>query len=193
MIKKSESKKIEITQKGNPILRKTLSELPAEEIRSEHIRQTIAQMSEALYQSSNGIGIAAPQIGISLPIFLVSEEALAHDDGTPHDHTKDRWRWRHFVYINPKLIKSSQKKVLLDEGCLSVEGMFGKVLRARQVTVEALNEQGKKFRVGASGLFAQVLQHEIDHLNGILFTDKAKILEKLPSLTDAEQQNSPKK
>jgi peptide deformylase len=177
-MKKSTAKKIKpIVQGGDPVLRKTPLAIPLPEITGKRVRDMIAEMSESLYASANGIGIAAPQIGYSLPIFLISEEAM-QKPGAPHNHEAGKRQWKHFTFINPKLIKSSQKKELLDEGCLSVDGVYGRVRRARQVTVEAYNEKGEKFRVGASGLYAQALQHEMDHLNGILFIDKAEAIEK---------------
>lgn len=175
-----------IVQKTDPVLRRRAEEIPPDQIKSRKIKDIIHKMSSALRASSNGIGLAAPQIGIPLAIFMVSEEAIAvkkEPDITYNEEEKEKQRkiWKHFVFINPRLIKSSRKKELLPEGCLSVDGIFGQVRRAKQVTVEALDENGKKLRVGASGLFAQVLQHETDHLNGVLFIDKAENLEKLPN------------
>lgn len=178
---------IKIVQDGDPVLRRKTGEMPVSEITSKKTREIIAKMSEALYQSVNGIGIAAPQIGVSLPIFLVSEEAIAHTKGIPHEHPVDKRAWKHFVFINPRLLKTAQKKEAMEEGCLSVDGMFGYVKRARQVTVETYNEKGEKLRVGASGLYAQVLQHELDHLAGILFIDKAEKIGSIESLHGNEK------
>ena len=83
------------------------------------------------------------------------------------------------VFINPKIIKISKKKQTVKEGCLSVVGVFGVIVRAEKITLEAYNEKGEKFSRGASGLLSQVFQHEMDHLNGILFTDTAYNLEKI--------------
>ena len=85
------------------------------------------------------------------------------------------------VYINPEIKKLSKNKERLDEGCLSVRYLYGKVERSEKASIEAYDESGKKFKMGASGLLAQIFQHEVDHLNGILFTDKADdIVEVLP-------------
>src|SRR3989338_4574759 len=78
-----------------------------------------------------------------------------------------------------KITKIFKKKQTVREGCLSVVGMFGAITRAEKITVEAYNEKGEKFTRGASGLLAQIFQHEMDHLNGILFTDTARNLEKI--------------
>ncbi|MEK7122130.1 MAG: peptide deformylase [Patescibacteria group bacterium] len=184
---------VKIIQKDNPILRQKAKEVPLNEINSEKIKNIVKQMSKALSESANGVGLAAPQIGVSLAMFLISEEVknksphlLAkhserYEDKTAEKITpEEKKKQKHFVFINPRLIKSSQKKALMTEGCLSIEGVFGNIKRSRQVIVEAYNEKGEKFRVGASGLFAQVLQHEINHLNGELFTDKAEKFEKIP-------------
>jgi peptide deformylase len=85
------------------------------------------------------------------------------------------------VYINPQIKKVSRKKRQLDEGCLSVRYLYGKVKRAEKVTLEAYNEKGEKFTKGGSGLLAQIFQHETDHLDGVLFIDKAEnVVEVLP-------------
>lgn len=166
----------QIIQKGDSILHNTVKKVAVKEIISTKIKNIIHDMSAALRNNTTGIGIAAPQIGIPLAIFLVSEEAMQNNISEEEAKNKN---WSHMVFINPKLIKGSKKKVLLTEGCLSIDGVFGKVKRSRQVMVEAYDERGKKFSVGASGLFSQVLQHELDHLDGILFIDKAERLEKV--------------
>lgn len=178
---------IKITQKDNPILRQRAKEVPLKEIGSEKIRDIIKRMSETLSESANGVGLAAPQIGVSLAIFLISEE-VKNKATTEKMTPEERKKLKHFIFINPRLVKSSQKKSLMAEGCLSVEGVFGNIKRSRQVVVEAYNEKGEKFRTGASGLFAQTLQHEIDHLNGKLFTDKTEKLKKITLV--AEQPNN---
>jgi len=85
------------------------------------------------------------------------------------------------VFINPKIFKLSREKDWVPEGCLSVRWLYGKTYRSKKATVEAYDKNGKKFKMGGSGLLAQIFQHETDHLNGILFTDHAKdIKEELP-------------
>ena len=83
------------------------------------------------------------------------------------------------VFINPKIVKTSKNKQELEEGCLSVRYVYGKVIRPEKASIEAYDENGKKFSRGFSGLFAQIVQHETDHLNGILFIDKAKDLQEI--------------
>ncbi len=135
-------------------------------------------MKEALKSQDDGVAIAAPQIGVSKRIFIVSGKALAIADEKKEESLADH---RDLVFINPAITKLSQKKAVLEEGCLSVRYLYGKVARSEKATMTALDESGKKFTRGATGLLAQIFQHEVDHLNGILFIDKAKdIREILP-------------
>jgi peptide deformylase len=127
------------------------------------------------------VAIAAPQIGISLRIFVVSRKVEMLVRGEENMTKTEIASLKDDVYINPEIKKLSRQKNRLDEGCLSVRYFYGKVERSEKATVTALDENGKKFTKGASGLLAQVFQHETDHLNGILFIDKADdIVEVLP-------------
>jgi len=156
----------EILQIGKKILRKKALKVPVSDISSKKIGQIIKEMGEALSKEKDGVAIAAPQIGYSYRVFLVSDKAF----GEKKDGKQEK------VFINPKIIKLSKKKELMDEGCLSVRWKYGKVKRSTKVTVEAYNQKGEKFQRGASGLLAQIFQHEVDHLGGILFIDKADSL-----------------
>ena len=161
------TKSTKIVQKENPILRKKADPIPVEHITSKKIQQVIADMKKALLGEKDGAAIAAPQIGVSLRIFVVSHKILSK-------HTEESDIDEDMVCINPEIIRMSKKKTLMDEGCLSVRGVYGIVPRAIRATLRAYNEKGESFTRGASGLLAQVFQHEIDHLNGTLFIDKAK-------------------
>ena len=149
-----------IVQKENPILRTMAAALPLEDISSAKTKRLVAAMSEMLAAAPDGVALAAPQIGQSLRIFVVSKRLFrdGEDDA---------------IFINPEIIKRSRKRVLLDEGCLSVRHIYGKAKRAEKATVRAYDLEGNQFTWNGSGLLAQVFQHEIDHLNGILFTDHA--------------------
>jgi peptide deformylase len=125
-------------------------------------------MKKALSEQKDGIAIAAPQIGQNLRLFVVSGSLLKKADTTYKGEATD------LVFINPEIVKKSKEKSEVEEGCLSVRWLYGKVKRSVRVTLKALNEKGEKVERGASGLLAQVFQHEVDHLHGILFTDKAK-------------------
>lgn len=153
----------------HPALHDIASEVPVEEIKTPRIQKIIKDMRAALdaynVKGFNGIAIAAPQIGVPLRIFLVHNTSKRKDE---KDLLPD------LVAINPSIIKLSKKKHLVGEGCLSVEERYGAVLRSTQAKIRAYDEHGKEYERGASGLLAQVFQHECDHLDGILFVDKAE-------------------
>lgn len=161
---------VKIVQKGNKVLREKAKEVPLGDIGGKKIKSVISKMAKGLWASPNGVAIAAPQVGESLRIFLV--EACVFDKQGYTDEEKKKKR-QPFVFINPKISKVSKKKQPVPEGCLSVSGVFGVVKRASKLTVEAWGEDGKKFTRGASGFLAQIIQHECDHLDGVLFVDKA--------------------
>lgn len=172
-----------IIQIGNKILRKISEGISANKITTAETRELIAKMSGALRKEPQGVGLAAPQIGVLKSVFIVSgyafkPSALVQKEND-EELKKRKAKETYSVFINPKIIKTSKKKSLLSEGCLSVAGKFGKVRRSTNVTIEAYDENGKKFRRGAGGLLAQVIQHETDHLNGVLFVDKAVNMDKI--------------
>jgi peptide deformylase len=144
---------LKISRYGSDVLRKVAE--PVEEITDE-IRQLARDMLEKMYDS-DGVGIAAPQIGVSKRIIIV--------DVDPYDLSKDP-----IALINPEIV-DRQGQESAEEGCLSVPDIRGEVKRAERVTVEALDLEGKKVRIEATELLARALQHEIDHLNGVLFID----------------------
>jgi peptide deformylase len=154
-----------IVQLGNPVLRKKAKDVPEREVGGAKIKRIIKEMRGALLKEPDGVGLAAPQVGVSLRMFIVSGGIFRKKEETK--------RPRDMVFINPSIIKRSRKKELLGEGCLSIRGKYGKVKRSLQVTLKALNEKGELVTIGASGLLSQILQHETDHLDGILFIDKA--------------------
>ena len=174
----------DILQREHPILRETAKTVPVNEIKSEKIIKIIKDMSKAMATQKDGIAIAAPQIGINLRIFVVSGLLLKEVDKSFKGDGSD------LVFINPEIIKMSKEKKDAEEGCLSVRWLYGKVRRASRTTIIAYNENGQKIERGASGVLAQVFQHEIDHLNGILFIDKAK---EVWEMTEEEIQNMQKK
>lgn len=161
-----------IIQKGNDILRKKAKEVKKEELSSDYLEITLKKMKEALEEEKDGFAVAAPQIGESLRVFLVSGKLFQFLKNTTEPQS-DR------VYINPIILKMSKDTEMMEEGCLSVRDWYGKVKRSKKVKIEALDKNGKKFQEGASGILAQAFQHEIDHLNGILFTDIAIDLEEI--------------
>lgn len=180
--KKVEKINIPIIQKDDKVLRQIAKTVNLEEIKTQKLQKIIAEMKQALDGQDDGVAIAAPQIGVSLRIFVVSKKVELINKGLENVSEKDRATLVDSVYINPEIKKVSKTKKQLDEGCLSVRYLYGKVPRAEKITITAYDEKGKKFTAGASGLLAQIFQHEIDHLNGILFIDKAdNLTEVLPN------------
>lgn len=157
-----------ILTEPNPTLRQRSKEIDLSAISSEEIKTAIRDMKDTLLKSEDGIGIAAPQIGIPYRIFIVSEESKYIEA----DPRPERTDWKQYVYINPIITKFSVKKAEAVEGCLSVPKKYGFVKRPEKISVEAYDENGKKFSHGASKFFSRVIQHETDHLDGILFIDK---------------------
>ncbi|MBI4136357.1 MAG: peptide deformylase [Candidatus Vogelbacteria bacterium] len=151
----------QIRQKTDPILRQEAPVVTAA-LPSVKINQIISTMRETLTAHPDGVALAAPQIGVSLRLFIVSPQALGRPPG---DQT--------LVFINPRIVKSSRRQVELIEGCLSVRQVYGRIKRPEKVTIQALDEKGRRFTRHTAGLLAQIVQHEIDHLDGILFIDKA--------------------
>jgi peptide deformylase len=125
---------------------------PVKEI-DEETKNLAEQMIEAV-QHYEGIGLAAPQVNILKRMFIV----YLRDD-------KPR------VFINPEILGTSMEENVIEEGCLSIPGVYADVKRPAAVTVQAFNERGKPFSLDAEGMLARVIQHEYDHLNGVLFTD----------------------
>lgn len=171
---------VNIVQNGNEVLRKISKEIPVDQITKPKIQKIISDMNVALDSQYDGVAIAAPQIGVSLRIFIVSGKIFDEDfiRGTNQNPqiTLGKKHIPNIVFINPVFKKTSKDKKLLVEGCLSVRPLYGKVRRATKATVEAYDEKGKKFTKSGSGLLAHIFQHEIDHLEGVLFIDKAKDL-----------------
>ncbi len=177
----------EIVQKDHPMLRKAAAVVPVSEIASEKIQSVIARMKAAMNSQEDGVGIAAPQIGEGLRIFVISKRVFDIIDSQDEDEAeaeaprkKKKNPDHDLVFVNPEILKLSRDKKWLEEGCLSVRYLYGKIRRSTRATIRAHDEKGQLFERGASGLLAQIFQHEVDHLNGILFIDHAKDVEDLP-------------
>ena len=185
-----------IVQKENPVLRAIAKEVPIPEITSAHVKRVIRDMKKMLKTQPDGVAIAAPQIGESLRIFVVSgkifeeswQKGLVLPEGTTVQ-TPD------IAFINPRITKLSKTKKWMHEGCLSVRPLWGEVERSTNATVEAYDETGKKFTRGAGGLLAHIFQHETDHLDGVLFIDRARNVapgEVPPQVTAPKKTRAPK-
>ncbi|MFA5358509.1 MAG: peptide deformylase [Patescibacteria group bacterium] len=134
-------------------LRKKSKKINPEQIADKKFQQFILDLAKTM-KVDNGVGIAAPQVGENIRVIIIDTE-----NGPT-------------AYINPKIIWKSFRKEIGEEGCLSVPGIWGLVKRSRSVIVTCLDKNGVKKRIRAKNLFARVFQHEIDHLNAILFTDR---------------------
>ena len=173
--------KIKIFEKGEKVLREKAKEVPAQEIKNKKFQKIIQKMEQVIAENEEAVAVAAPQIGEGWRIFAISEWAKNSEA------RKERKEFKNVIFINPKIIKTSQRQKSMPEGCLSTPSLFGTTKRAEKIRVEALDENGKKFTRSASGLFAQALQHEIDHLNGILFVDGATGLSKIEKQEESNQ------
>ncbi|MCR5188156.1 MAG: peptide deformylase [Treponema sp.] len=142
---------LRITKLGEEVLREKAQ--PVEEINDE-IRQLANDMLETMIDA-DGVGLAAPQIGRSIRMFVI----MADDDVKR-------------VFINPQIIKTSTEVGPYDEGCLSIPQVYETIVRPLRVTVQAYDENGKRFTLDADGLLARCIQHENDHLDGILYIDR---------------------
>lgn len=167
---------------GCPVLRQKSKELKTEELQKEETKQLILDMAKTM-KEKDGVGLAAPQVGVSKRIVAIE---IAADNPRYPGHSAVS----SLVLINPKILRKSWKKEIREEGCLSLPEIFGLVKRSIKIRVVALDKNGKKIKFRASGFLARVIQHEIDHLDGVLFIDKAKEITKgKDKLTVTQQEN----
>ncbi len=157
--------KLDIVYKGDPVLEELADVIPTEDILTDEYQDLFKNMHETLATKENGVALAAPQVGVSKRVFIIApflfdqEEYLDLESQT--------------VCINPRIVWHSKDNKKMEEGCLSLPGTFGFVRRHSRATIEAQDTTGRIFQLEASGLMAQIFQHEIDHLDGILFDTKA--------------------
>jgi len=155
-----------LVPENHPALHRIAESVTTEEIADGTVAKIIKDMRAAIkayaVDGFVAVAIAAPQIGVSKRIFLVE------------DQNTDRDALPTLVAINPQIVKASKKTHVVGEGCLSVPEYYGLVKRHKNVTLRATDEYGNEYQRGAGGLLAQIIQHEYDHLDGILFTDRAE-------------------
>jgi peptide deformylase len=147
----------------------------------KNLHTLIGDMVETMREAP-GVGLAAPQIGLSERIIVI-EYYERQQDEEKEDAPKKVW-----AVLNPEIIKSSEEKVMGVEGCLSIPGLVGEVERHAAVQVKGLNRHGKPMKIKAEGWLARIFQHEIDHLNGVLFTDRATRVWKPQDEVEPEQE-----
>lgn len=190
----------EILQKDAPVLHARAEPVNPKDFDSPRLKKILNDMKAALEKEEDGVAIAAPQIGVPLRIFVVSHRVFEMEqknttipqDDTAQTTEQKKEHAEDIVFINPEIIKLSRKKNWVPEGCLSVRWLYGEVARAINATVRAYDEHGTHFTRGAGGLLAQIFQHEVDHLDGILFIDSARNIEKITKEELEQQRHSHK-
>jgi len=157
------AKILPILKSPSPLLRKKSEEIDLKEIKANELKGLCADMIKTM-KEKDGVGLAAPQIGKNIRLIVIN--------------TKNGVK----IMINPKITKKSWAKELNEEGCLSVPGVYGKVKRNKKINCVYLDKRGQKTKIQAQGLLSFVIQHEIEHLDGILFIDKAKDIKKIKTI-----------
>lgn len=155
-----------LVPENHPVLHSIAEEITAEEFADGTVKEIIKNLRQAIktykVDGFTAVAIAAPQIGVGKRVFIIEDQSQEKD------------RLPTVIAINPRFLKISKKTHLVGEGCLSIPDRYGTVRRATNVTLQAQDENGDTFTRGAGGLLAQIMQHEYDHLDGILFIDKAE-------------------
>jgi len=144
----------------SPILREKLHQLPVEEVGSEKINDLAAHMRETMV-AANGVGLAANQVNKNVQLFIIDEK-LALENNVPN------------AFINPEITEYSREEEEIEEGCLSIPKVYIPIKRSKKIKIKALDLEGNKIKFKARGFLARVLQHETDHLNGIVIKDRQK-------------------
>ena len=163
-----------IVRAGEPVLRQVARNLTTAEIESDQIQSLILDMRETMH-GAPGVGLAAPQVGLPLQLAVIEDKEEYYKSISAEDlRDRERQPVPFQVIINPKITHTSESVVEFFEGCLSLPGFSAIVPRAHTITVECLDENGKKKLIVATGWHARILQHEIDHLNGNLYIDRMR-------------------
>jgi len=151
---------LQIKKFNDPILRKKCQEVKQIDKKT---KKFIVDMAQTMIKNQ-GVGLAAPQVGVSKKIIVVATDLTGQ---------------RILEIINPKIIKKSKESEIEEEGCLSFPGIFLKIKRAKEIEVEGMDIKGRKINLKAKGFLARVFQHEIDHLDGILFFHRLSFIQKI--------------
>lgn len=163
---------LKIVQVGEEVLRARARSLTCEEILSEETQQLVEYM-RATMRDAPGVGLAAPQVGLPIKLAVIEDRAEYHAQVDPvRLAERERLPVPFHVLVNPRIVGTNSSLVEFFEGCLSLQGFSAIVPRARTVKVEYLDENAESRVVEASGWYARVLQHEIDHLEGTLYIDR---------------------
>jgi peptide deformylase len=166
--------RLKIVQVGEPALRAEARALTNDEIMGEEIQRLIRDMQETMHDAP-GVGLAAPQVGLALQLAVIEDrEELLRTLPVEELAEKERRPVPFHVLINPELTLLGDEKVEFREGCLSLVGYSAFVPRARRIRVAYLDEHGERQSLEASGWHARIVQHEIDHLRGVLYIDRMR-------------------
>ena len=157
-----------IVQDGDPVLRQKAQAVDAAEFGTPELTALIREMETVLDAEPDGVALAAPQIAVSKRIFIVRYDRMKERQNGPEVPERG-------TFINPEFVKASRRMIEMDEGCLSVRGIYGKTHRHDRATMRAYDEHGVRFERGGGGVLAQAFQHETDHLDGMLFVDHAHL------------------
>jgi peptide deformylase len=164
--------RLKIMQMGEAVLRQRGRELKPGEIKGKEIQDLIEWMRETMYDAP-GVGLAAPQVGLSMQLAVIEDRAENFRDAPPEFlNERERKPVPFHVLINPKITLEPGEDVSFFEGCLSLPGFTAVVARARRVRVDCLDHNGVARVINASGWYARILQHEIDHLYGTVYVDR---------------------
>lgn len=158
---------------GHPVLRKVGQDIDKD---YPDLKKLIEDMKETMYNAS-GVGLAAPQIGKSIRLFVIDASPFAEDKSLSNEEREFLKNFKR-VFINAKILKEEGEEWVFAEGCLSIPGINENVFRKSTVTFEYYDEDFKKHKETLTGLAARVFQHEYDHIDGVLFTDKLNTLTK---------------
>jgi peptide deformylase len=172
MADKKRNGPLEIVQVGDPVLRQQARALSLDELTSDRIQKLIVDMRDTM-RAAPGVGLAAPQVGESIQLVVIEDQPAYHAKISAEElAARERDAVPFHVLVNPILTVRTDEVVAAFEGCLSFSGFSMVVPRARKVRVEALDEHGGKVVKVATGWYARILQHEVDHLGGIVCCDR---------------------
>jgi len=158
---------------GDPVLRKMCEEIPQD---YPNLKETVANMYDTMY-NAYGVGLAAPQVGLPIRLFIVDTKPFAEDDEYTKEQQEQMATFRK-TFINPVIVKEEGEEWGFNEGCLSIPEVREDVFRQEKITIEYYDEDFNKYTDVFDGLIARVIQHEYDHIEGILFTDRLSSLKK---------------
>jgi peptide deformylase len=165
---------LKLLQVGEPVLRDRARPLTSEEILSGPIQELISSMRETL-RDAPGVGLAAPQVGVPIQLAIIEDPPEYWTELSASDLAmRERTAVPFHVIINPRITSADEPSIEFFEGCLSLDGFTALVPRSREVTVECLDERAEPKTIRASGWYARILQHEIDHLNGTIYVDRMR-------------------